>query len=597
MLEVRPQTPITAPTAVTAPDRIFQPPGWEWAQAGEIGWWVRPEWLRDLLGPEGLRLPEWRADNAVSTIKSGPHRVVYRAEVPGRGAVYIKHFLVPTLASTLRQWFRRGKGRNEAKRAARLAAVGVATITPIALGEQRRRKFLFENYLITPEIPDTLPLDRYLETRLPTLPEPDRSRLRRRLAEALGELTARLHDGGFVHSDFHPGNLLVRIDADGAPRLAMIDLDALRQRPRLPPREALANLTLLNHSFWIRSSRADRRRFLKAYLRARRADLGDARELARRIESDTRVWAERLWRRWGRRCLGSNKYFATSRAPNAWAVAHRDLDAHEVRGLLRDPDAPFARPDARILKDSRTTTVAEVAMSVRGNPTPVIYKRFNRKKWLDPLLTLFRPSRAWRAWRNGQHLASRGLPTPQNLAVIGRGPVTGRTILRRFLPRDTYLATIKAEPALTLGEYARTVLPGLGPDARRERVERMIPPLARLLRTLHDRSLSHRDLKADNILILGDPDAPVPALSLIDLVGVALRHPLSDRHRVQNLARIQLSLAKAPGRTRTDGLRFLRLYRPALFADRDGWKRLWREIETACRRKEASNRRNGRKLT
>src|SRR5262249_28455678 len=151
----------------------------------------------------------------------------------------------------------------------------------------------------------------------------------------------------------------------------------------------------------------------------------------------TRTWAERLWTRWGKRCRKSNKYFRFQRVRNAWAVASRDLDRGALRALLVDPDAPFAGPDAKLLKDSRTTTVAEVTLPVLGRPTPVIYKRFNRKKWLDPVLNLFRPSRAWRAWQAGQHLASRGLPTPQNLAVIIRAGGGFRLFRRWFLPHDT----------------------------------------------------------------------------------------------------------------------------------------------------------------
>jgi len=63
-----------------------------------------------------------------------------------------------------RQWFRRGKGRNEGKRSEVLAAIGVPTIHPIALGEQRKRNFLFENYLITWEIPGTIPWTSFLKS-------------------------------------------------------------------------------------------------------------------------------------------------------------------------------------------------------------------------------------------------------------------------------------------------------------------------------------------------------------------------------------------------------------------------------------------------
>ncbi len=131
----------------------------------------------------------------------------------------------------------------------RLASIGVPTITPLALGEQRKRKFLFENYLVTLEIAGTQPLDVFLEQVLPSLPENQRSSLRRSLALKLAELTARLHDSGFLHQDFHPGNVLVKRDGEGEVSLAMIDLDALRWRKRLSWADAQANL-----AFWTTTS-------------------------------------------------------------------------------------------------------------------------------------------------------------------------------------------------------------------------------------------------------------------------------------------------------------------------------------------------------
>ncbi|WP_435017516.1 lipopolysaccharide kinase InaA family protein [Tundrisphaera sp. TA3] len=591
--------PTRSPTAPRKGPRsgVFRPPMWSWEKADDTGWWVRTDWSQALLRDGRLPLDEWKRDGRLRTVKRGPHRVVYRADL-AEGPVYVKHFLVPNLRAKARQWFRAGKGRNEGRRAAKLEAIGVPTITPVALGERRVGKFLLENFLVTKEIPNTVPLDEFVERRMPLMSEARQGKLRRDLARVLADLTARLHDAGFVHNDFHPGNVLIRIEADDSLRLAVIDLDALRVARRLSWSDVRENLALLNHYFWSRCNRSDRFRFLKAYLKARsEASTPGARGLARSIEQATRVWAERLWRRWGRRCWGRNKYFTTYQGPNARAIASRDLDASVVQSLIADPEAPLRRDGTVILKESRTAVVAEMTLPVKGRPTRVIYKRFNAKKPMEVLLNLVRPSRAGRAWQAGQHLRSRGLPTPQNLAYIVQPGVRRWNWLSRHLTRRAYLLTIKAEPSVTLGDYAKLVLPSASPEHRRERIECLTLGLARLLRTLHDRSISDRDLKAANILIVGDPDGPEPELTLIDLVGVQLLYPLPAGRRLQNLARLQISLADVPGRTRTDSLRFLRAYLPWGLTPENDWKGIWRKIARLIDSKEERNRRRGRPIS
>src|SRR5690606_3443523 len=157
--------------------------------------------------------------------------------------------------------------------------------------------------------------------------------------------------------------------------------------------------------------------------------------------------------------------------------------------------------DTLILKDSRTSTVAEATMRVGGEPTRVIYKRFNRKKWIDPWLNLFRPSRAWRSWQAAHHMASRGVPTPRNLAFLARRRPFWSKPLSWFLPHETYLVTLRQENAVTLLDYAYKILPGLPEDQRAPCLRKLNLALARLLRSMHERSLSHRDLKASNILV------------------------------------------------------------------------------------------------
>jgi serine/threonine protein kinase len=106
---------------------------------------------------------------------------------------------------------------------------------------------------------------------------------------------------------------------------------------------------------------------------------------------------------------------------------------------------------------------------------------------------------------------------------------------------------------------------------------------------MHDRGVSHRDLKAANILLEHGTD-PV----FIDLVGVRLGSPPSFKQRTKELARINASFLGAI--TRTARLRFLLTYLNAGERRLANWKDWWRAIRTATEAKQAKNRRSGRPL-
>jgi len=149
-----------------------------------------------LLGPNGLRLDEWRERGQLTVIKKGRTGSSTAFDLP-EGSVYIKHFLVPSFPAKLRQWLRRGKGGTRGNAPVTSDSIGIPTIRPIALGEQRKRKFLFENYLVTPAIADAVALDEFVES----VCKAGRDRAGRGAALPGGgprPLTARLHDSGFA---------------------------------------------------------------------------------------------------------------------------------------------------------------------------------------------------------------------------------------------------------------------------------------------------------------------------------------------------------------------------------------------------------------
>jgi tRNA A-37 threonylcarbamoyl transferase component Bud32 len=582
--------------------------------SGGLRWRLHPELRDQLLGERGLRLAEWLQAGQAHVVKHAPHRTVYRVRLPGL-TFYLKHNRLPDTQAWLRGWLRRGKALSEYERALAVAARHIPTFTPLAVGEPCQGKWPGESFLLTQALEDTQPLNTFLEQVLPGLPANSQTRLRQRIAVSLGHLIADMHDAGIVHDDLHTGNILIDPGPDGLePRLYLIDLDAVRLGPRLEWAAARNNLVILNRWFVLRSSRSDRLRFWHAYCARRRQRASFVVPVSNRhgltgcvcptrpreVEKNTLLSNIEFWHGLDSRSLGNNRRFRRLRAGEVAGHAVADLAGPELTDLLADPDAPFRVPGVLLHKDSRSSTVAELDFPVGGTSRRVIYKRFRVTSRLDPWLALFRPAPARRSWVNGHSLRLRWLPTPRPLAVFHRR--------QHGLPCEGYLLTAKVEGAEDLHLFMDRI--GRLPEQEYLKAIRdVLEKVACLVRDMHARGVSHRDLKAVNLLVVHDPTASQAASAdpidhwpltssviwLIDLVGVRLHRRLGMRRKVQNLARLNASFVRHPGVRMTDRLRFLRIYLQCGLRQSD-WKSWWRRIERVTRAKVARNARNGRPL-
>jgi tRNA A-37 threonylcarbamoyl transferase component Bud32 len=558
---------------------------------GGVRWQIQPG-LEPLFGPDGLRLSEWLAAEQARVVKHGPHRTVYHVVLPGLD-FYLKHNRLADGRAWLRELVRTSKARSEYEHAHAVAARRVPTVEPLAIGETCRGAGPPCSYLITRTLPESRPLSSFLEVTLPQWPAPRRTRMRQRLAAALGRLLAQLHDAGITHHDLHPGNLLLRLDGDDHPALFLIDLHTIHLGAPLSWPARRANLIVLNRWFALRSERTDRLRCWHAYRTAAgaqpAASSGDAGPIAE-LERGTLASNLRFWRGLDRRCQGRNRHFRRVRSASVSGHAAADLAPEYLAPLLADPDAPFDRADAVVLKRSASSAVVELDLPGPQGARRVVYKRFAVTRWRDPWTALFRPTPALRSYIMGHGLRLRCLPTPRPLAVWHR--------YRRGLPHEGYLVTEKVADALELLPFVDH-LNTLAAAEGRAQLRRLIDRLAHLIGTLHHRRLSHRDLKAANLLVSGVSSLAAGGevqVCFIDLVGV--RRPLKLRRarRVKDLARLNTSFHAHPGLTRTDRLRFLRVYLRWGLRGRIGWKRWWRQIEAATAEKVRRNLRNGRPL-
>ncbi len=567
---------------------------WLDLRLGNVRWRVATDWRDVLLNDDGLRLAEWRARGFLETLKQAPHRTIQRLRLP-QGVIYVKHYPLHDFRARLRQLVRPSKARAEFDKALQVAARGVPTIEPLAFGETPQG----ESFLLTRGLAGVEPLNRFIEQSLPALPEQQQTRLRMSLAAELARLLARMHSAGVLHRDLHAGNILVQLDPV---RLFLIDLHSVRLSEPLDWPRARDNLVMLNRWFVQRSSRPDRRRFWRFYLAEHEAH---SKEEDRRkaLELEQLTWASclRFWRQRDRRWQTSNRYVYRHRANgnHGWAV--RDLPVEVFVRLTADPDAPCASSDRKVLKSSRSSTVVELPVELPAGVRPGIYKRFAVTRWTDPWLATARATPAFKSWLNGHRLLECGLPTARPLAVVHRR--------KHGLVRECYLLTEKLPGVVELNPYVQSM--EAGPD-RQSRLRPLLEQLARLIRALHDRQFAHRDLKAANVLVQWEGEAPAEPrilmarqeprppgsvrLFLIDLVGLGRWRKLPRSRKVQNLARLNASALRFPWVTRTDRLRFLRVYLAWGLRGKTGWKDWWRQIAQKTHQKVQQNLARGRPL-
>jgi tRNA A-37 threonylcarbamoyl transferase component Bud32 len=547
---------------------VVQSRGWRWQ--------LTPAGVA-VLGPNGPDLAQWITSRLAVVVKSHPARVVYRVGLPG-GTVFVKHCRITGPRAWAREVIRPPKARLEFENALLLRDRGLPAVEPLAWGAPAS-PWPGQSVLITRELTGAIPFQEYLDQHLPLRSAAEQRLRRRQLTTAFAQFLARLHDAGITHPDPHPGNLLLELPAGCEPRFTLIDLHAIRFGQPLPWPATLANLVEYNRWFQLRSFRTERARFWQVYTQARRTvhpgHPTDRITRARQLEQATHQANLRHWIGREARLVRSNRQFRRVALGAVGGVVVRDLPETVVTTLLREPDALLHEPTTRFLKRCETSLVAEIELPTPTGPLPAVMKRVSAS-WLAAAKNLFRRSAMMRSWVHGHALRIRGLPTPRPLAVLHR--------YRWGMPATGYLLVENVPAAVGLDEALRRLRDR---SARAQLVQRV----ARLLRTMHDRGVSHRDLKAANILVTADQQPVV-----IDLVGVRTRRQVPLARRARELARLNASFWTGSTLRRSERLQFVLAYLaagPDLGVD---WKNWWKLVFTATRAKVQRNQRRGRML-
>jgi len=563
-------------------------------------WHVLPEWESLLLAPGGLPLTRWLADGRAQAIWNRAGRSIYLVRLGDR-AVCVKQHRSDGLVTALANLVRGSAARREWNGAIEALRRGVPTAQPVAFGEQRTRGWPRASTLVTQLIDGAEPLNQLVRDRIEPLASARRQVLRRRAVDRVARLVAAVHEAGLRHPDFHAGNLLVvpdELEAPGRLGVWLIDLAGARFSGPLDWAAARADLVVLHAEWFDRLSVAERWRFFWTYVKYRpRLQIPPRDVVVDQLDRGARAHSRRIDRRRDRRALRVNRDFLVLRRPGRRLHGARELPDAVLEQLVERPDAAIFDALDRPIKISHTTLMVRAEWSSPDGSISAALKRCRPRGVWKSFLDRFRRSRAMRGWYYGHALAARRIATARPLAVCDarrwHGASNLPAWLRWFVPRESYLAVEWLEGAENL--HLWTWRWAQRPDAERlRRAARCAESLGRLLGRMHARRVSHRDLKASNLLVADAGDEV--RTWLVDTDGVRIHRRLSARRRAADLARLATSVAAHPWVSRTVLCRFLRAYAAEFSRGSIDKRLLWRAVERRARRQIARRKRQGKPL-
>jgi heptose I phosphotransferase len=205
-----------------------------------------------------------------------------------RKVFFLKRHRRPPLVEYVKPWLRLQRpilgARNEWEAILRFHEVGIATMTPVALGESRGR-----SCLMTKAIEGCCKLSEWTQAQQGTLRNGQRETWHQAIT-GVAQVARTMHAAGLHHQDFYLTHLMLPLEEEHehSRRIRVLDLGRVRWHRRLSSRWVVKDLGQLDYSA-SRATSSDRLRFLTTYF-GRRLQKAD-RRLIRRILRKSRAIA------------------------------------------------------------------------------------------------------------------------------------------------------------------------------------------------------------------------------------------------------------------------------------------------------------------
>ncbi len=289
------------------------------------------------------------------------------------------------------------------------------------------------------------------------------------------------------------------------------------------------------------------------------------------------------------RWLG-RRFFAGSGRSAVYRLSRSRGLGLAVEGVSRDtlirlidfPELPLKIHTRDTIKAGRSALLVRGKFPIGGRMVGVAYKRVQRRSGWKVLSAWIFGNRTLRTWTMARRLERVGIPTSRVLMVV---------VPRWHQPfRPSFLATEWLDQAMNLTAYAEW-LEEQTAYHRRTRLHAAARQLGALIGQMHAARISHRDLKAGNLLLRNRP-ASVEAY-VIDLDGARGHVWLSASRRLRDLSRLALAMESQKVVTHSARLRFLLAYLKVHGERADAWKPHWKHVSQITQNRRIKKHRNG----
>jgi serine/threonine protein kinase len=165
------------------------------------------------------------------------------------------------------------------------------------------------------------------------------------------------------------------------------------------------------------------------------------------------------------------------------------------------------------------------------------------------------------------------------MLTIGVNTALPLALIERRSPREAWLLTTYIPDLVDLDNAILQLLPRLERQRRYSVKNTIASEVAGLLVCLHSNGLTHRDLKASNIMLTSWDGRAGPAkVWLVDLDGLGRLPRIGNARRWRSLTRLAASLRGHSSITHSDYARFLKSLMRQLGIPQTEWKRHYRDL-------------------